>query len=126
MVACVAQGDLVSHLQIHMHAAHKAGATPEEIMEVLDLVGGWTGSVNRRGRRRSEAFGTVCTTSLRLWAVQRLSNGTTTTRRLPRMVKIFELAFLREHTPLPSLALRLVFCTPLTHTHRQYGRYRLR
>jgi len=47
MVACVAQGDLVSHLQIHMHAAHKAGATPEEIMEVLDLVGGWTGSVNK-------------------------------------------------------------------------------
>jgi len=47
IVACVAQGDLVSHLQIHMHAAHKAGATPEEIMEVLDLVGGWTGSVNK-------------------------------------------------------------------------------
>ena len=47
IVACVAQGDLVSHLQIHMHAAHKAGATPQEIMEVLDLVGGWTGSVNK-------------------------------------------------------------------------------
>ena len=27
MVACVAQGDLVSHLQTHIHAAHKAGAT---------------------------------------------------------------------------------------------------
>jgi len=37
MVACVAQGDLVSHVQIHMHAAHKAGATTKEIMEVLDL-----------------------------------------------------------------------------------------
>lgn len=47
MVACVAQGDLVSHIQIHMHAAHKAGATPEEIMEALDLVGGWSGSVNK-------------------------------------------------------------------------------
>jgi len=47
IVACVASGDLVSHIQIHMHAAHKAGATPEEIMEVLDLVGGWTGSVNK-------------------------------------------------------------------------------
>jgi alkylhydroperoxidase/carboxymuconolactone decarboxylase family protein YurZ len=43
MVACVAQGDLVSHLQIHMHAAHKAGATPEEIMEALNLVGSWIG-----------------------------------------------------------------------------------
>ena len=43
IVACVASGDLVSHIQIHMHAAHKAGATPEEIMEVLNLVGGWIG-----------------------------------------------------------------------------------
>ena len=34
MVACVGVGDLVSHLQIHMHAADKAGATPEEIMEM--------------------------------------------------------------------------------------------
>jgi len=47
IAACVAQGDLVSHVQIHMHAAHKAGATTEEIMEVLDLIGGWTGSVNK-------------------------------------------------------------------------------
>jgi alkylhydroperoxidase/carboxymuconolactone decarboxylase family protein YurZ len=47
IVACVAQGDLVSHVQIHMHAARKAGATPEEIMEVLNLVGGWIGSVNK-------------------------------------------------------------------------------
>ena len=45
MVACVGMGDLVSHLQIHLHAANKAGASPEEIMEVLELVGGWTGSV---------------------------------------------------------------------------------
>lgn len=45
IVACVAQRDLVSHIQIHMHAAHKAGATPEEILEVLNLVGDWTGSV---------------------------------------------------------------------------------
>ena len=47
MVACVGVGDLVSHLQIHMHAANKAGATPEEIMEVLNLVGGWTGNVRK-------------------------------------------------------------------------------
>jgi len=43
IVACVASGDLVSHVQIHMHAAHKAGATPEEIMEVLNLTGNWIG-----------------------------------------------------------------------------------
>ncbi|MCH9010978.1 MAG: carboxymuconolactone decarboxylase family protein [Chloroflexi bacterium] len=43
IVACVASGDMVSHIQIHMHAAHKAGATPEEIMEALNLVGGWIG-----------------------------------------------------------------------------------
>ena len=47
LVACVGVGDLVSHLQIHMHAANKAGATPEEIMEVLNLVGGWTGNVHK-------------------------------------------------------------------------------
>jgi hypothetical protein len=35
-----------------------------------------------------------------------------------RIVKIFELVFLREHTPLPSLALRLVFRTLLIHTQR--------
>ena len=45
MVACVAQQDLVSHIQIHMHAAHKAGASPDEIMAVLDLIGGWIGNV---------------------------------------------------------------------------------
>ena len=43
IVACVAAGDLVSHIQIHMHAARKAGATPEEIMEALELTGGWIG-----------------------------------------------------------------------------------
>ena len=47
IAACVAQGDLVSHIQIHMHAAHKAGASPEEIMEALELIGSWTGTVNR-------------------------------------------------------------------------------
>src|SRR5262245_53204768 len=31
MVACGAQGDLVSHLQIHMHAANKDGATRDEV-----------------------------------------------------------------------------------------------
>ncbi len=42
------------------------------------------------------------------------------------MANIFELPFPLEVTPLLSPALRLVFRFPLTHTHRQYGRARLR
>src|SRR5438132_10012588 len=42
------------------------------------------------------------------------------------MVKIFELAFPQEVTPLPSSALRLVFRSTLTHTQRQEGRQSLR
>mgnify|MGYP006920674614 CR=1 FL=1 len=39
----------------------------------------------------------------------------------PRIVKIFEPAFLLEVTP-PSIAtLQLVFRPPVTDTHRQYG-----
>jgi alkylhydroperoxidase/carboxymuconolactone decarboxylase family protein YurZ len=45
IVACVAQKDTVPHLQVHMHAAHKAGATAEEILALLNLVGGWIGEV---------------------------------------------------------------------------------
>src|SRR2546430_16240861 len=45
MVACVALGDEVSHLQLHMHAAHEAGATPEQIMEALELIKSWTGNI---------------------------------------------------------------------------------
>lgn len=45
IVACMARHDLVSHLQIHMHAARQAGASPEEIMESINLVSGWTGNV---------------------------------------------------------------------------------
>lgn len=47
LVACAAHGDLVSHLTIHMHAARQAGATPEEILEVLELVGSWIGTTRR-------------------------------------------------------------------------------
>src|SRR5712691_1438757 len=43
-----------------------------------------------------------------------------------RMVKIFELAFPLEVTPLPSPTLRLVFRCTLTHTQRHYGRQWLR
>ena len=45
VVACVALKDSAAHLRCHMHAAKNAGATPEEILEVIELVGGWTGSV---------------------------------------------------------------------------------
>ena len=47
LTACVAEKDLVSHMQIHMHAAHQAGASPEEILEVLQLISSWVGSVAR-------------------------------------------------------------------------------
>src|SRR6266508_2846324 len=43
-----------------------------------------------------------------------------------RLVKIFELAFPREVTFLPSPVLCLVFRFPLTHTQRQEGRQRMR
>ena len=47
VVACVALKDSAAHLRCHMHAATKAGATPEEILELIELVGQWTGSVAR-------------------------------------------------------------------------------
>ena len=47
VATCIAEGDWISHLQIHMHAANMAGASPEEILEAINLIGGWTGSVNR-------------------------------------------------------------------------------
>ena len=45
-----------------------------------------------------------------------------------RLVKIFELAFPLEVTPLPSPPLRLVFLSTLIHTRtqRHYGRQKLR
>ena len=45
VVACVALKDSVAHMQCHMHAAKNAGVTPEEMLELLELVGGWIGSV---------------------------------------------------------------------------------
>jgi len=47
VATCISQSDWISHIQIHMHAANKAGASPEEIMEAINLIGGWTDSVNR-------------------------------------------------------------------------------
>ena len=47
IATCISQGDWTSHIQIHMHAANKAGASPEEIMEAINLIGGWTGNISR-------------------------------------------------------------------------------
>lgn len=47
IVACIALKDSLAHMQCHMHAATKAGATPEEILELIELIGSWTGSVAR-------------------------------------------------------------------------------
>ena len=49
VAALVAAKDRVSHIQIHMHAALKAGATPEELLELLDRVGGHCGNVAKIG-----------------------------------------------------------------------------
>ena len=49
IVACVALKDTTAHLQVHMHAAHKAGASPEEILALLHLVGSWMGTLAKVG-----------------------------------------------------------------------------
>ena len=46
-MACIAEKDTVEHLKVHMHAANKAGASPEELLEAIMLVGGWVGNVSR-------------------------------------------------------------------------------
>ena len=45
VAALVALKDKHSHIRIHMHAANKAGASPEEILDVLNLVAGDIGNV---------------------------------------------------------------------------------
>jgi alkylhydroperoxidase/carboxymuconolactone decarboxylase family protein YurZ len=49
VATCVALRDTTAHIQLHMHAAHKAGATPEEILTVIDLIGRWGGNVIKIG-----------------------------------------------------------------------------
>ena len=44
IVACVAQKDAIPHIQVHMHAACKAGATPEEILELINLIEHFVGT----------------------------------------------------------------------------------
>ncbi|HKA44953.1 MAG TPA: carboxymuconolactone decarboxylase family protein [Burkholderiales bacterium] len=45
IATCVALKDSAAHLQCHMHAAKNAGVTPDEILEVIELIGGWMGNV---------------------------------------------------------------------------------
>ena len=35
-------------IPIHVHSAHQAGATPEEMYQVIDSVGGWAGGAARQ------------------------------------------------------------------------------
>ena len=48
IAAYVAMRNPPHHIQIHVHSAHKAGATPEEIYQVIDNVGGWAGGAARQ------------------------------------------------------------------------------
>jgi len=45
IVACVAQQDRVAHMQCHMWAAHKAGASPDEILAVIYFIGQFIGGI---------------------------------------------------------------------------------
>ena len=44
IAAYVAMRNPVYHIQIHVHAAHQAGATPEEIYNVIKMAGSWAGA----------------------------------------------------------------------------------
>lgn len=48
IAAYVALRNPPHHIQIHVHSAHKAGATPEEIYQVIDNVGGYAGGAARQ------------------------------------------------------------------------------
>lgn len=43
LAVCVAEQNEVAHLQVHMHAAVRAGSTEEELWELLGLVRSWVG-----------------------------------------------------------------------------------
>jgi 4-carboxymuconolactone decarboxylase len=53
IVAQCANGGPQALIQCHMHAAHKAGASPEEILEALNLV---RSSIGTRGQFGLEAW----------------------------------------------------------------------
>jgi alkylhydroperoxidase/carboxymuconolactone decarboxylase family protein YurZ len=44
----VAMRNPVYHIQIHVHAAHGSGATPEEIYSVINEAGSWAGGAARQ------------------------------------------------------------------------------
>ena len=48
LAAYVAMRNPPHHIQIHVHSAHQAGATPEEIYQVIDSAGGWAGGAARQ------------------------------------------------------------------------------
>ena len=48
IAAYVAMRNPPHHIQIHVHSAHEAGATPEEIYQVIDNAGGWAGGAARQ------------------------------------------------------------------------------
>ena len=48
LASLAALKDKISHMQVHMHAANKAGASPEEILEALQLVFGDIGNVAKQ------------------------------------------------------------------------------
>src|SRR5262249_42180882 len=51
IAAYVAMRNPPHHIQIHVHSAHKAGATPEEIYRATERVGGGAGGgARKRGR----------------------------------------------------------------------------
>ena len=54
IVAYAAEKGEIPQIQMHMHAAHKAGATKDEIMEAIQLVGGVIGGV--AGGKAMEAW----------------------------------------------------------------------
>src|SRR5689334_10421945 len=48
IAAYIALRNAVPHIQIHVHAAHQAGATAKEIYELIDKVGNWAGNEARQ------------------------------------------------------------------------------
>jgi hypothetical protein len=48
IVGYVCMRNPAHHIQIHVHAAHGAGATPEEIYHIIDQAGGWAGGAARQ------------------------------------------------------------------------------
>ena len=48
IAAYVAMRNPPHHIQLHVHSAHQAGATPAEMYQVSDRAGGWAGGAARQ------------------------------------------------------------------------------